>query len=156
MAEYRFSTTWQVKAPLQTVWDILCHPDMWPHWWKGLEQIIEIEKGDLQGIGALHRYTWKGVLPYRITFDIHVLTIIPLRLLEGQASGEVEGIGQWSLFFNGTDTIVRYDWHIRTNTRWMNCLAPIAAPLFRWNHDSVMREGAKGLARKLGTRVEMR
>lgn len=156
MAEYRFSTTWQVKAPLQTVWDILCHPDMWPHWWKGLEQIIEIEKGDLQGIGALHRYTWKGVLPYRITFDIHVLTIVPLRLLEGQASGEVEGIGQWSLFFNGTDTIVRYDWHIRTNTRWMNCLAPIAAPLFRWNHDSVMREGAKGLARKLGTRVEMR
>ncbi|WP_145547520.1 SRPBCC family protein [Yersinia intermedia] len=156
MAEYRFSTTWQVKAPLQTVWDILCHPDMWPHWWKGLEQIIEIEKGDLQGIGALHRYTWKGVLPYRITFDIHVLTIMPLRLLEGQASGEVEGIGQWSLFFNGTDTIVRYDWHIRTNTRWMNCLAPIAAPLFRWNHDSVMREGAKGLARKLGTRVEMR
>ncbi|CNH37162.1 Polyketide cyclase / dehydrase and lipid transport [Yersinia intermedia] len=156
MAEYRFSTTWQVKAPLQTVWDILCHPDMWPHWWKSLEQIIEIEKGDLQGIGALHRYTWKGVLPYRITFDIHVLTIMPLRLLEGQASGEVEGIGQWSLFFNGTDTIVRYDWHIRTNTRWMNCLAPIAAPLFRWNHDSVMREGAKGLARKLGARVEMR
>ena len=156
MAEYRFSTTWQVKAPLQTVWDILCHSDMWPHWWKSLEQIIEIEKGDLQGIGALHRYTWKGVLPYRITFDIHVLTIMPLRLLEGQASGEVEGIGQWSLFFNGTDTIVRYDWHIRTNTRWMNCLAPIAAPLFRWNHDSVMREGAKGLARKLGTRVEMR
>ena len=156
MAEYRFSTTWQVKAPLQTVWDILCHPDMWPHWWKSLEQIIEIEKGDLQGIGALHRYTWKGVLPYRITFDIHVLTIMPLRLLEWQASGEVEGVGQWSLFFNGTDTIVRYDWHIRTNTRWMNCLAPIAAPLFRWNHDSVMREGAKGLARKLGTRVEMR
>ena len=156
MAEYRFSTTWQVKAPLQTVWDILCHPDMWPHWWKSLEQIIEIEKGDLQGIGALHRYTWKGVLPYRITFDIHVLTSMPLRLLEGQASGEVEGVGQWSLFFNGTDTIVRYDWHIRTNTRWMNCLAPIAAPLFRWNHDSVMREGAKGLARKLGTRVEMR
>ncbi|MFA3760599.1 SRPBCC family protein [Yersinia sp. 2544 StPb PI] len=156
MAEYRFSTIWQVKAPLQAVWDILCHPDMWPYWWKSLEQIIEIEKGDLQGIGALHRYTWKGVLPYRITFDIHVVTIMPLHLLEGQASGEVEGIGQWSLFYNGSDTIVRYDWHIRTNTRWMNCLAPIAAPLFRWNHDSVMREGAKGLARKLGTQVEMR
>lgn len=154
MAEYRFSTLWRVKAPLQAVWDILCHPDLWPSWWKSLEQVVEIEKGDLNGIGALHRYTWKGVLPYRITFDIHVITISPLHLLEGQASGEVEGLGLWSLFYDGTDTIVRYDWHIRTNTRWMNHLAPIAAPLFRWNHNSVMREGAKGLARRLATRVE--
>lgn len=153
MAEYRFSTLWRVEAPLQIVWDILAHPDMWPNWWKSLEQVVEIEKGDIRGIGALHRYTWKGALPYRITFDIHVVTIKPLHSLEGVASGEVEGIGLWSLFYDGTDTIVRYDWQIRTNKRWMNYLAPIAAPLFRWNHHSVMREGAKGLACKLGTKV---
>ena len=34
-------------------------------------------------------------------------------------------------------------------------MAPLAAPIFRWNHDMVMREGAKGLARKLGTHVEV-
>ncbi|QGU11040.1 polyketide cyclase [Leclercia sp. J807] len=155
MADYQFSTVWRVEASVQEVWEILCHPDLWPEWWESLEQIIELKKGDVRGIGALHRYTWKGALPYRITFDIHVLTIQPLCLLEGEASGEVEGRGVWSLTERGRETIVRYDWDIRTNARWMNMLAPLAGPVFRWNHDRVMRDGAKGLARRLGRRVEV-
>lgn len=155
MADYQFSTVWRVEASVQEVWEILCHPDLWPEWWESLEQIIELKKGDVRGIGALHRYTWKGALPYRLTFDIHVLTIQPLSLLEGEASGEVEGRGVWSLTERGRETIVRYDWDIRTNARWMNVLAPLAGPVFRWNHDRVMRDGAKGLARRLGRRVEV-
>lgn len=155
MADYQFSTIWRVEASVQEVWEILCHPDLWPEWWESLEQIIELKKGDVRGIGALHRYTWKGALPYRLTFDIHVLTIQPLCLLEGEASGEVEGRGVWSLTERGRETIVRYDWDIRTNARWMNMLAPLAGPIFRWNHDRVMRDGAKGLARRLGRRVEV-
>lgn len=155
MADYQFSTVWRVEASVQEVWEILCHPDLWPEWWESLEQIIELKKGDVRGIGALHRYTWKGALPYRLTFDIHVLTIQPLCLLEGEASGEVEGRGVWSLTERGRETIVRYDWDIRTNARWMNMLAPLAGPIFRWNHDRVMRDGAKGLARRLGRRVEV-
>ncbi|AXF59028.1 MULTISPECIES: SRPBCC family protein [Leclercia] len=155
MADYQFSTVWRVEASVQEVWEILCHPDLWPEWWESLEQIIELKKGDVRGIGALHRYTWKGALPYRLTFDIHVLTIQPLCLLEGEASGEVEGRGVWSLTERGRETIVRYDWDIRTNARWMNVLAPLAGPIFRWNHDRVMRDGAKGLARRLGRRVEV-
>jgi len=33
---------------------------------------------------------------------------------------------------------------------WMRLLAPLLAPLFRWNHDRVMRTGCVGLARPLG------
>ena len=153
MADYQFSTVWQVEASLQDVWDVLSHPDQWPEWWSSLERVVEIKKGDIQGVGALHRYTWKGVLPYRLTFDINVLTILQYALLEGAASGEVEGRGVWSFIDTGRETIVRYDWNVRTTIRWMNILAPLAAPLFRWNHDTIMREGAKGLARKLGTHV---
>jgi len=32
----------------------------------------------------------------------------------------------------------------------MNYLAPIARPLFKWNHDVVMGWGSEGLARRLG------
>ncbi|EIQ75060.1 hypothetical protein SF123566_3089 [Shigella flexneri 1235-66] len=153
MADYQFSTVWQVEASLQDVWDVFSHPDQWPEWWSSLERVVEIKKGDIQGVGALHRYTWKGVLPYRLTFNINVLTILQYALLEGAASGEVEGRGVWSFIDTGRETIVRYDWNVRTTIRWMNILAPLAAPVFRWNHDTVMREGAKGLARKLGTHV---
>jgi hypothetical protein len=35
----------------------------------------------------------------------------------------------------------------------MNLLAPIARPIFAWNHDYVMRNGAQGLARLLDARL---
>ncbi|WP_157265899.1 hypothetical protein [Azohydromonas aeria] len=35
----------------------------------------------------------------------------------------------------------------------LRLLAPLAAPLFRWHHRAVMRDGARGLARHLGTRL---
>lgn len=154
MAEYRFCTLWRVDAPIQTVWEAIVHPEAWPHWWKSLEKVQEVEKGNAAGVGALHRYTWKGALPYRLTFSIRVLTIEPFCMLEGLASGEVQGKGCWQFRREGTSTLVRYDWHIHTNRWWMNCLAPLARPLFEWNHDVVMRSGAEGLASLLGTRVE--
>jgi hypothetical protein len=56
----------------------------------------------------------------------------------------IEGDGRWSFRGDGARTVVRYDWHIRTREPWMNWLAPVARPLFTWNHDVVMREGARG------------
>jgi hypothetical protein len=35
----------------------------------------------------------------------------------------------------------------------MNLLAPIARPVFKWNHDYVMQRGGEALARRLGARL---
>jgi hypothetical protein len=35
----------------------------------------------------------------------------------------------------------------------MNLLAPVARPIFAWNHHAVMRNGGVGLTRKLGARL---
>jgi hypothetical protein len=70
--------------------------------------------------------------------------------IEGRASGELEGLGVWTLRADGGWTEVRYDWSVRTTKRWMNLLTPVARPFFAWNHDVVMRWGGEGLARKLG------
>jgi hypothetical protein len=45
---------------------------------------------------------------------------------------------------------VRYEWVVTTGKRWMTALAPLLAPVFRWNHDQVMAAGGRGLARHLG------
>jgi hypothetical protein len=45
--------------------------------------------------------------------------------------------------------IDRYDWNVETTKAWINYLAPIARPVFKWNHDVVMGWGAEGLAKKL-------
>jgi hypothetical protein len=35
----------------------------------------------------------------------------------------------------------------------MNAIGPLARPVFEWNHDYVMRQGARGLADKLGAEL---
>ena len=45
---------------------------------------------------------------------------------------------------------MRYAWHVRTTGWVMNLLAPVARPVFDWNHAQLMRAGGQGLARRLG------
>jgi hypothetical protein len=75
------------------------------------------------------------------------------RRLRGCARGQLDGMGTWELSAEGETTRVRYIWCVDLTTRWMRFIAPVAAPVFRWNHDGVMRAGARGLARHLGVRL---
>ncbi len=153
MAEYRLITIWRIDAPVQRVYEAICRPARWPSWWRGVKDVVELELGDELGVGSLQRYTWKGLLPYTLTFTVRVVRVKPLAALEGVANGELEGIGRWYFADEGCATVVRYEWRVRTTKRWMNLLAPVARPLFKWNHDFVMREGGKGLARLLNARL---
>src|SRR5262249_13137975 len=76
--------------------------------------------------------------------------------LEADAFGELRGTGRWSLTSQdpeGRETRVRYDWNVGTDKAWMNALAPVARPLFEWNHDVLMAEGGRGVARPLGAEL---
>ena len=37
----------------------------------------------------------------------------------------------------------------------MNLAAPVARPVFAWNHDALMREAAESLARRLEAELEL-
>jgi len=74
----------------------------------------------------------------------------PNSLIEGRAIGELQGVGRWQLSNDGETTIVRYDWRVETAKPWMNLIAPIARPVFSWNHNVVMGWGGEGLAKRLG------
>ena len=114
---------------------------------------VELQPGDSTGLGAVRRFTWKGRLPYRLSFDMCVTRIEPPVVLEGVASGDLEGIGIWHFTSEGSLTQVRYDWRVRTTKIWINWLAPLARPIFEWNHDVVMQQGALGLAGLLNARL---
>lgn len=153
MKTYEFVTIWRVQAPIEAVWNEIYHSELWPTWWRGVERVVELQKGDEQGVGSIRRYTWKSKLPYRLSFTMQAVRIEPPVRLEGIASGELAGKGLWQLSSAGAETIARYDWQVLTNKRWMNLLAPLARPLFQWNHDVVMSWGARGLAHRLQTAV---
>ena len=153
MMKYCFVTIWNIEAPIEAVCEAITHSLNWPQWWHNVESVEEIAPGDALGIGCVRRYTWRGRLPYRLTFDIRVSLIEPLATIEGIASGEVEGLGRWSFTTDGAVTTVHYEWQVSTTPVWMELLAPFARPFFKWNHGTVMQQGGEALARLLNARL---
>jgi uncharacterized protein YndB with AHSA1/START domain len=155
MSEYAFVTRWSFQAPVEQVWDLIAKAEDWPGWWPGVEKVEVLEPGTEGEVGSLRRFTWKSRLPYRLAFDMRTTRVERPYVLEGRASGELDGTGRWELRQEGDWTRVRYEWRVATSKAWMNLLAPVARPLFAWNHDVVMRWGGEGLARRLGFPVRM-
>lgn len=149
VAEFRFVTEWHINAPLSMVYDAITHCLDWPTWWQGVERVEKFDSGDAEGVGGVYRFTWRGRIPYRLTFDVRLMHVEPLAVIEVQASGEATGVGRWCFSHMDGVTRVEYEWFVRTNRLWMNLIAPIAWPIFRWNHHQVMRQGAEGLAHLL-------
>ena len=152
MREYEFLTTWCLDAPIERVFDVLRDSRGYPRWWKGVKSVVALADGDPEGVGEASRFTWRSVLPYELSFDSRVTRVERPHLIEGTATGELEGTGIWRLY-EGRGTAAVYEWHVHTTRAWMNVLAPVARPAFAWNHDIVMRQGADGIARELGARL---
>jgi hypothetical protein len=153
MRQFALTTQWQLESTIEPVWDAIVAVEKWPCWWPFVHAVEELEKGDADGLGALRTYTWSSKLLYRLSFAMRVTAVTPPTYLEGVAVGDLNGSGRWRLTADGSTTRVRYDWSVVTTKPWMNVLAPLLQPAFRWNHDQVMAEGGRGLARHLGVRL---
>ena len=152
MANYSFVTVWRHHAPIVAVYEAIADSLAWPEWWPAVRKVEQLASGDpATGLGDVRRYTFKGSLPYTLSFDMAVTAMERPNGLAGHATGELEGDGVWTLSEEpGGVTVARYDWNIRTTRPWMNLLAPLARGVFKANHDVVMRSGAKGLCDRLG------
>jgi uncharacterized protein YndB with AHSA1/START domain len=153
MADYAFLTTWLLESPCEPVWEAVYDQERWPQWWRGVEEAEALRGGEPNGIGTVSRLVWKSLLPYRVEFEVTTTRIERLRLLEADAVGELSGVGRWRFYEQAGVTAVLYEWNVATSKAWMNLLAPVARPVFEWNHDWVMARGGEGIAQLLGCRL---
>ena len=144
------TTHWLLAASRGPIFQALSRAEDWPNWWRYVESVRLIQRGDAEGIGAVRRYVWTSRLPYRLRFDMETTRVIEPNVIEGVARGELSGVGRWSLSETSRGSDVRYTWEVTTEKRWMKALAPLLARVFVWNHDQVMAQGGCGLARHLG------
>ena len=129
------------------MWWTLRDAERWPEWWRGVERVTVLEPDEH------YRIAWRSRVPYELEFDFTVLDLDEPRFMSGEASGALAGDGHWRLFEQDGVTAVTYEWNVQTTKTWMNLLAPVARPVFAYNHDVVMRWGGEGLARRLGCRL---
>jgi hypothetical protein len=151
--QYSFETVWKVKAPIEDVWQLIYKQEKWPEWWKGVLNVETLEEGNENNLGKKMRLTWKSILPYELKFDMVSTNIQKPFVLEGLAYGELQGEGKWIFKEDGGITTLQYNWDVNTTKKWMNYLGLILKPIFKWNHNVVMRWGAKGMAKKLNAEL---
>jgi hypothetical protein len=142
-------THWRIAAPVERVWSALTDPLAWPRWWPYVRRVQTLRDGDADGIGAVRRIEWATRLPYEIVIEVEAVESVRHRRLRGRSRGQLDGEGIWLLRAGEGITEVTYVWRVQVAKPWMRCLAPLLAPVFRWNHNGVMAAGEKGLRRYL-------
>ncbi|MCG8683340.1 MAG: SRPBCC family protein [Desulfobacterales bacterium] len=144
---YGFEHSWTIHASPDRVWNELSRFQDWPGWWEGLETIQYLESPPGLGRGTRIRSTWKGSLPYRLTFDTHIRNFVPANSLSFWVGGDLAGFGRCRFLADDQGTRVNFSWQVSPTKLWFKMSAPFARPLFKENHDQIMAQAEKGLQR---------
>jgi hypothetical protein len=153
MTNYHFQTVWWTPAAIEKVWETLAHYSGLTTWWRGIRKVEVLRKGDESGVGTILRQGWRSRLPYTLIFDLEMIRLESRRVLEGRASGDLEGICKWTFKPVNDGTEIRFDVHVRPGRWWMNLPIPFAPRILRASFETIMFWGREGLERILGMPV---
>ncbi len=152
--KYRFVTRWRVDAPREEVFAVLTDSKSLSRWWPSVYRRVDQvapPRGE-DGVGKkLHLYT-QDWLPYRLSWDLHVVAYEPPSRLAFEASGDFRGSGVWTFAEDGDATLVEYAWDIRADKGLLKHLSPLLKPVFALNHRWAMRRGLESLELELERR----
>ena len=148
---YRFTDDWYVAAEPHVTRDLLRRVEDWPDWWPS-SLSVEPVPTRVAGATEASRYRFQTRLPYQMVFQADVVRDDPMAV-ETVVVGRVQGFGRWGVVPTAGGSRVHFDWSVDPQVVWMRALSPLARPVFIWNHQALMAEGAHALADRLG--VEM-
>ena len=124
-------------------------PDL-ARWWPSTYcEVVEMEPGDGEGIGSVHRLRARGGC--RTPSDPPPGSV-EARHPNGftlDAWGDLAGRGEWSFSQDGEFVDITYDWRIRAEKPLLRLLSPLVKPVLRSNHTWTMNRGEESLKLEL-------
>ncbi len=142
-AEYVFIDEWDVKAPIEAVFNALADARTYPAWWKPV--YIAVECDGLPAVGVASKHHFKGRLPYELRQTSEIVRLDPPRQFEIKVHGDLTGRGVWTLTPSRDAVHVKFDWRVQADRALLRVLTPIARPFFRWNHNWAIHRAMEGL-----------
>jgi hypothetical protein len=122
----------------------------------GIQSVEVLRRGDESGAGTILRQHWRSRVPYSLRFDLEMLRIEDGKLLDGRASGDLEGACRWTLAPVDGRTELHFEVDVRMGQWWMNLPIPFAPVVVQASFNTIMGWGREGLERTLGEPVELR
>ena len=144
-----FFDEWRLAAQPEAVWPVIRDVETWPDWWPSVRKVTPVGGG----ASSTYEFRFRTRLPYDMAFAAELVQDDTLRTAEARVTGRVDGSGRCTVTAIDGGSLVRFDWWVRPQLAWMRAVAPLARPVFGWNHRSLMADGARGLVRRLDTRL---
>jgi uncharacterized protein YndB with AHSA1/START domain len=142
--EYVFVDEWDVRAPVEEVFDALADARTYPVWWRPV--YLSVEADGPPEVGRISRQHFKGRLPYTLTTTSTIVRLERPRVVEAEVEGDLSGRGIWTLTESESGVVhVHFDWRVNADRPLLRYLTPVLRPLFRWNHDWAIARATEGL-----------
>lgn len=141
--DYLFRDTWFIPAPGRAVFDTVVDLENYPRWWPDVRSVRKIDDDTAELV-------CRATLPYRL--------IIRMRRAEQNEStgrlrvaleGDLEGSLAAAVLGHPRGTTLEITQRVVATKPLLRRLAPVAHPLFRFNHALMMRRGHSGLRERL-------
>ncbi len=151
-ARYHFRSDFTMTSSRDAVWATLLAVEEWPSWWRWLKRVDVVRKATSEdGVGGVYRNHIGSPTGYGFQFQVETAEVDVLRRIDLTVSGELVGRIRYLLSDDPSGgTNVSFAQLVETPKWWMNLLAPIARPGFNWNHDKLMTDHGRGLAKASG------
>jgi hypothetical protein len=136
---YVFRSEWRIDAPPDDVYLALEELRRYPDWWREVRQVTQLDEDTAE-------IRCRATLPYDLVF----LSSQSVRnrgggVLEAKLAGDLDGFSRWTITADGSGTLAVFDEEVVATKRLLQVLAPVARPVFRANHELMMRHGQQGL-----------
>jgi hypothetical protein len=149
---FAFFDEWRLAAPPDEVWAVIRDLPAWSEWWSSVHRVTRRARASPDSHEAWE-FRFRTRLPYDMAFVADLLVEDSELRVDARVTGRVDGHGIFRVEPVDGGALVRFDWEVRPLVTWMRAVAPVARPVFSWNHRALMAEGAFGLARRLDARL---
>ncbi|HZZ95401.1 MAG TPA: SRPBCC family protein [Jatrophihabitantaceae bacterium] len=139
MTDFEFHSEWRVAADPDAVYQALVDVAAYPSWWPQVTSARWLD----DGFGEMR---CRAKLPYDLTFRARWVVEDPdNRVLKAELEGDLIGSSQWQIEADGAGTHAVFDQAVDVRKRLMRLAVTVGRPALRFNQESMMRGGERGL-----------
>lgn len=141
---YHFGTEWRLPAGCEQTYAALADLGRYPQWWPQVRRVERVDEDR-----ALVEV--RSFLPYTLSVRVHRVRADPQAgVLEVALGGDMSGWSRWMLRPTDGGCAAGYEQHVVVHKPLLRRLGPGLRPVFRRNHEAMMRAGERGLRAALG------
>jgi hypothetical protein len=152
--DYYFVTHWCVPGRVEDVYEVLRDGRSFHRWWPSVFlEVQEDRAGDDNNVGQVLTFRTRGWMPYTLEWSARVVEMQAPHKIMLEASGDLNGRGEWSLQQDGQNVDAIFEWEVENVKPIVRYLSPLLKPLFESNHTWAMRRGKESLMLELCRRT---